>query len=83
MREQIRNTEVQTDEGETGKLPENEFRMMTVKIVKSLDNKMEKMRESINQDLGELKNKHRETNNTVADTETAPEGINRMSEAEE
>ena len=32
---------------------------------KRLENKMEKMQESINKDLEELKNKHRETNNTI------------------
>jgi len=34
---------------------------------KRLENKMEKMQESINKDLEELKNKHRETNNTIID----------------
>ena len=43
MKEQIRNTVVQINEEETGKLPEKEFRMMIVKIIKSLENKMEKM----------------------------------------
>ena len=38
---------------------------MTVKIIKTLENKMEKMQESINKDLEELKNKHTETNNTT------------------
>ena len=44
-----------------GKLPENEFGMMIVKVIKSLENKMEKMQQSINKDLEELKNKHTET----------------------
>ena len=47
---------------EIGKLPEKEFRIMTVKIIKTLENKMEKMQESINKDLEELKNKHAGTN---------------------
>ena len=34
---------------------------MIIKIVKTLENKMEKMKESINKDLEELKNKHTET----------------------
>ena len=34
-------------------------------MIKNLDNKIEKMQESINKDLEELKNKHTETNNTV------------------
>ena len=36
---------------------------MIVKMIKNLENKMEKMQESINKDLEELKNKHAETNN--------------------
>ena len=61
MREQIRNTEVKINEEEIGKLPEKEFRIMIVKMIKNLENKMEKMQESINKDLEELKNKHTET----------------------
>ena len=34
---------------------------MIVKMMKNLENKMEKMQESINKDLEELKNKHTET----------------------
>ena len=59
MKEQTRNTEVQINEEEIGKLPEKEFRIMIVKI-KNLENKIEKMQESINKDLQELKNKHTE-----------------------
>ena len=44
-----------------GKLLEKEFRIMIVKMIKNLENKMEKMQESINKDLEELKNKHTET----------------------
>ena len=47
---QTRNTEVQINEEEIGKLPEKEFRIMIVKMVKNLRNKMEKMQESINKD---------------------------------
>ena len=35
--------------------------MMLVKMNKNLENKMEKMEESINKDLEKLKNKHTET----------------------
>ena len=38
---------------------------MIVKMIKNLDNKMENMQDSINQDLEELKKKHTETNNTI------------------
>ena len=58
MNEQPRNTDVQINE--IGKLPEKEFRIMTVKMIKNLENKMQKMQESINKALGELKNKHTE-----------------------
>ena len=65
MKEQTRNTEVQMNEEEIGKLPEKEFRIMVVKMIKNLENKMEKMQESINKDLEELKNKYAETNNII------------------
>ena len=59
MKEQTRNTEVQINEEEIGKLPEKEFRIMIVKMIKNLESKMEKMQKSINKDLEELKNKHK------------------------
>ena len=43
MKEQTRNTEVQINEEERGKLPEKEIRIMIVKMIKNLENKMEKM----------------------------------------
>ena len=45
MKEQSRSTEVQINEEEIGKLPEKEFRIMIVKIIKNIENKMEKMQE--------------------------------------
>ena len=82
MKEQTRNTEIQINEEEIGKLPEKEFIIMIVKMIKSLENKMEKMQESINKDLGQLKNT--ETNNTITEIKNTLEGINsRVSEAEE
>ena len=48
MKEQTRNTEAQINEEETGKLSEKEFRIMIVKIIKNLENKMEIMQESFN-----------------------------------
>ena len=45
---------------------------------------MEKMQESINKELEELKNKHIETNNTITEIKNTVEGINsRISKAEE
>ena len=84
MKEQTRNTEVQINEEEIGKLPEKEFRIMIVKMIKNLKNKMEKMEESINKDLEASKNKHAQTNNTITEIKNTLEGINsRISEAEE
>ena len=82
-KEQIRNTEVRINEEVIGKLPEKEFRIIIVKMIKNLENKMEKMKESINKGREELKNKHTETNNTITEIKNTLEGINsRISEAE-
>ena len=55
---------------------------MTVKMIKNLENKMEKMQESITKDLEELKNK--QTNNIITGIKNTLEGISsRISEAEE
>ena len=84
MKEQIRNIEVQINEEEMGKLPEKEFRIMIVKMIKNLENKMEKMQESINKDLEELKNKHTEANNTITEIKNTLKVINsRISKTEE
>ena len=65
MKEQTRNPKVQINEEEIGKLPEKEFRIVIVNMIKILEIKMEKIQESINKDLEELKNKH--TNNTITE----------------
>ena len=44
MKEQTRNIEVQINEKEIGKLPEKEFRIMTVKMIKNLENSGENAR---------------------------------------
>ena len=75
IKEETRNTEVQINEEEIGKLPGKEFRIMIVKTIKNLENKMEKMKESLNKDLEEVKNKHRETNNTITEIKNTLEGI--------
>ena len=43
VKERTSNTEVQINEEEIGKLPEKEFRIMIIKMIKNLENKMEKM----------------------------------------
>ena len=47
MKQQTRNTEVQINEEEIGKNNETDFRIMIVKMIKNLENKMKKMQESI------------------------------------
>ena len=84
MKEQTRNTKVQINEEEISKVPEEEFRIMIIKMIINIENKMEKMQESINKDLEELNNKHAETNNTATEIKNTLEGINsRIAEAEE
>ena len=68
LKEQTRNTEVKTNEVEIGKQPEKEFRIMIIRMIKNLENKTEKIQESINKDLEELNNKHTETNNIITET---------------
>ena len=63
IKDQTGNTEVQMNEEEISKLPEKELKIMIIKVIKNLENKMEKMQESIKKDLEELTNKHTETNN--------------------
>ena len=62
MKEQTRNTEIQINEEEIGKLLEKEFRIMIIQMIKNLENKMEKVQESINKGLEALKNKQRQHN---------------------
>ena len=85
IKEQTRNTEVQINEEEIGELPEKEFRIMIIDMIKNFENGMEKMQESINKDLGQLKNIHTETKNTITEIKKKIlEGINsRIFEAEE
>ena len=57
MKEQGKNPIDQTNEDEIGSLPEKEFRVMIVKMIKNLGNRMEKIQEMLNKDLQELKSK--------------------------
>ena len=47
MKEQTRNTEVQINEDEIGKLPEKQFRMMIVKMIKTLKTKWRKCKNQL------------------------------------
>ena len=51
MKEQGKNPPDQTNDEEIGSLPENEFRVMIVKMIQNLGNRMEKMQETFNKDL--------------------------------
>ena len=55
---------------------------MIVKMIKNLENKMEKTKESINKDLEGLKNKHTETNKTSTEIKNK-RNLQQASEAEE
>ena len=41
MKEQTKNIEVQINGEEIGKLPDKEFRIMIIKIIKNLENRIE------------------------------------------
>ena len=47
MRVQTRNTKVQINEKEAGKLPEKEFRIMIVKMIKNLETKWRKCKNEL------------------------------------
>ena len=47
MKEQTRNTEVQIIEEEIRKLPEKEFRIKIVKMIKNSENKMGKIQDEL------------------------------------
>ena len=84
MKEQGKNPPDQTNEEDIGSLPEKEFRVMIVKVIQNLGNRMEKIQEMFNKDLEELKRKQTMMNNTISEIKNSLEGINsRISEAEE
>ena len=65
MKEQGKKTPDLTNEQERGSLPEKEFRIMIVKMIQNLANRMEKIQETFNKDLEELKRKQTVMNNTI------------------
>ena len=76
-------------------VPEREFRVITVKMIRNLENKMgawinrleariEKTQNMFNRDLGQLKNKQSTINNAITDIKNALEGTDsRVNETEE
>ena len=65
MKEKCKNPPHLTNEGAIGSLPEKEFRTMIVKMIQNLGNRMEKIQETFNKDLEELKSKQTMMNNTI------------------
>ena len=78
VKEKGKNSRDQTNEEEMGSLPGKEFRVIILKIIQNLENKMEawinrleaqieKMKEMINKDLEELKNRQSAMSNTITE----------------
>ena len=81
-KEQGKNLQDQINEDEIGNLPEKEFRVMIVNMIQNLGNRMEKIQETFNKDLEELKSKQTVMNNTITEIKNILEGIsNRITEA--
>ena len=88
MKEQGKNLQDQINEEEIGNLPEKEFRVMIVKMIQNLGNRMqtqiETIQEMFNKDLEELKNKQTKMSNKITEMQNTLEGINnRITESEE
>ena len=85
----------QTKEEEIGNLSEKEFRIMIIKMIQNLENKIElqvnnletkigKMQEMFNKDLEEIKMSQLKMNNAMNEIKTTLEGSNsRITEAED
>ena len=65
MKEQGKNPSDQTNDEEICSLPEKEFTVMVVKMIQNLGNRMEKIQETFNKDVEELKSKQTMMNNTI------------------
>ena len=85
----------QTKEEEIGSLLEKEFRIMIIKMIQNLENKMElqinalktrtdKMQEKFNKDIGEIKKSQSIMNTAITEIKSTLEGTNnRITEAED
>ena len=65
MKEQGKYPPDQINEEEIGSTPKKEFRVMIVKMIQNLENRMEKIKETFNKDLEELKSKQTMMKNTI------------------
>ena len=77
----------QTKEEKIGSLPEKEFRLMIVKVIQNLENRMklqinrietriEKMQEMFNRYLEEIKNSQSIVNNAITEIKSTLKGTN-------
>ena len=62
-KEQGKKTTDLTNEEEIGSLPEKEFKIMIGKMIQNLGNRKEKIQETFNKELEELKSKQTMMNN--------------------
>ena len=76
MKKQGKNLQDQRNEDEIVDRPEKEFRAMIVKMIQNLGNRMEKIQETFNKDLEELKSKQTVMDNTINEIKNTLEGIN-------
>ena len=95
VKEQDKCPPNQTKDEEIGNLPRKEFRIMIVKMIQSLENKMElqinsletrieKMQAVFNKGLEEIKESQPIMNNAINEIKSTLEGINsRITEAED
>ena len=84
MKEQSKNPPDQINEEEIGSLPEKEFRVMIVKMIQNLENRMAKIQEIFNKELEEIKSKQTMMNNKLNEIKNSLEWISsRITEAEQ
>ena len=84
VKEQGQNTSDLTNEEEIGSLPEKEFRIMIVKMIQNLGNRIDKIQETFNKDVEELKRNQATMKNTINEIKNTLDGINsRITAAEE
>ena len=82
MKQQGRNSQDKINKDKISNLPESEFRIMIAKMLRRLENRMEKIQEAFNtvntitKDIKEIKNKQTEVNNTITEIKNTLEGTN-------
>ena len=70
MKEQDKTPEEKLKEMETGNLPENEFRVVIIKMIKELGRRMDAQSEKLevfNKELENIKNNKKEMKNTITE----------------